>query len=229
MQEKVFVNKSTTQLSPIATSGSLTDKAYAAIKNAILSLQLEPGTALVESELANQLGISKIPLREALHQLENDGLVNRIPYKGVYVSGLTNKDAAELAMIRGALEGLAARLAMPNLTKEDLVKSESILKEAEQALERGDKDLCVAKGKEFHDYLIHRSGNSQLIHILENIDTRFHRFRLLSNDIRGRTAQSLEEHKRVLQALKRQDLDAVDHAMREHLTSVSIDLEKEAE
>lgn len=223
------MNKPTTMLTPIVSPGSLTDKAYIAIKNAILSLQLKPGTALVEGDLANQLGISKIPLREALHQLENDGLVYRIPYKGVYVSGLTNKDAAELAMIRGALEGLAARLAMPKLTKGDLVQAESILEEAEQALERGDKDLCVAKGKEFHDYVIHKSGNTQLMHILENIDTRFHRFRLLSNDIRGRTAQSLEEHKRILNALKRQDMDAVERAMREHLTSVSIDLEKEAE
>ncbi len=213
---------------PIASAGSLTDKAYAAIKTAILSLELEPGTPLVESELAKQLGISKIPLREALHQLENDGLVNRIPYKGVYVSGLTNQDAAELALIRGVLEGLAARLAMPKMTQADILKSEAILSEAQQALERGNKDLCVAKGKEFHDYLIQKSGNAQLMHILESIDTRFHRFRLLSNEIRGRTAQSLEEHKRILKALKDQDGDAVEHALREHLSSVSYDLEKEA-
>ena len=223
------MDKSNTPLPPIKTSVSLTDKAYTVIKTAILSLQLEPGAPLVESELANQLGISKIPLREALHQLANEGLVTHIPYKGVYVSGLTTKDAAELAMIRGALEGLAARLAAPRLTKEDLQRAEAILAEADQALERGNKDLCVTKGKEFHDFIITRSGNAQLSPILENIDTRFHRFRLLSNEIRGRTTQSLQEHKRILEALKRRDPDAVDHAMRDHLTSVSHDLEKEAE
>jgi DNA-binding GntR family transcriptional regulator len=222
------MKKSNASLSPLSSPVPLTDKAYAAIRTAILSLQLEPGEPLVESALANQLGISKIPLREALHQLENEGLVTRIPYKGVYVSGLTSKDAAELAMIRGSLEGLAGRLAAPRLTKEDIERAERLLEEAEQALARGDKDLCVAKGKEFHDMIIAKSGNDQLGPLLENLDARFHRFRLLSNEIRGRTALSLQEHKRILKALKRRDPDAVERAMREHLTSVSFDLEGKA-
>ncbi len=213
-------------LPPIKASIPLTAKAYAAIKAAILTLQFEPGAPLVESDLANQLGISKIPLREALHQLENEGLVTRIPYKGVYVSGLTTQEAADLALIRGALEGLAARLAAPHLTKEDLECAEAILQEAEQALAHGNKDLCVSKGKEFHDFIIGKSGNAQLVPLLENLDNRFHRFRLLSNHIRGRTAQSMKEHRLILQALKERDPEAVEQAMREHLTSVSSDLEK---
>lgn len=205
----------------------LTHKAYSAIKAAILSLQLEPGAALVENELAGQLGISKIPLREALHQLENEGLVTRIPYKGVYVSGVTTREAAEIAAIRGVLEGLAARLAARRLTDEQIEQAEEILSEAEKALRQEKKDLCVAKGKEFHDFVIAHCGNSQLSPILDNLDDRFHRFRLLSNEIRGRTSLSMREHQRILKALKRRDPDAVEQAMRDHLTSVSIDLEKE--
>jgi DNA-binding GntR family transcriptional regulator len=215
-------------LAQIKTSVPLTEKAYRAIKEAILSLQLQPGAALVEQDLASQLGISKIPLREALHQLENDGLVRRIPYKGVYVSNVSVKEAAEIAAIRGVLEGLAARLAAKRLTDEQLEQAEAILDEAEHALQQEDRDLSIAKGKEFHDFIIERCGNSELAPILETLDNRFHRFRLLSNEIRGRTAHSLREHRRVLKALKRRDPDAVERAMREHLTSVSIDLEKEA-
>ncbi len=206
----------------------LTQKAYIAIKAAILSLQLEPGAPLVETDLAGQLGISKIPLREALHQLENEGLVTRIPYKGVYVSGISNREAAEIAAIRGVLEGLAARLAARRLTEEQLEVAEAILAEAEKALRQEKNDLCGAKGKEFHDFIIAHCGNSQLPPILENLDDRFHRFRLVSNEVRGRTAQSLREHQRILKALKRRDPDGVEAAMRDHLSSVSNDLEKEA-
>lgn len=215
-------------LAQIKTSVPLTEKAYRAIKEAILSLQLQPGAALVEQDLASQLGISKIPLREALHQLENDGLVRRIPYRGVYVSNVSVKEAAEIAAIRGVLEGLAARLAAKRLTGEQLEQAEAILDEAERALQQEDGDLCAAKGKEFHDFVIERCGNSELPPLLRNLDNRFHRFRLLSNEIRGRTAQSLREHRRVLRALKRRDPDAVERAMRDHLTSVCFDLEKEA-
>ncbi len=221
--------KSSVPLAPVKSPVPLTEKAYSAIKAAILSLQLEPGAALVENDLAGQLGISKIPLREALHQLENEGLVTRIPYRGVYVTGVSVREAAEIAAIRGALEGMAARLAAKRLTDEQLEQAEAILDESDKALQQGNKELCVAKGKEFHDFIIARAGNSQLAPLLDNLDARFHRFRLLSNEIRGRTAESLREHRRVLRALKRRDLDAVEHAMRDHLTSVSHDLEKAAE
>lgn len=204
----------------------LPERAYHAIKEAILSLQLEPGAALVENELAAQLGISKIPLREALHQLENEGLVTRIPYKGVYVSNLSLKEAAEITAVRGALEGLAARLAAQRLDDKQLAEAERLLDEAERALNEGNKDLCVARGKEFHDLLIANCGNSELPPLLQVLDDRFHRFRLISNEVRGRTAQSQHEHRSVLQALKRRDPEAVEAAMRHHLSSVSVDLEK---
>ncbi len=215
-------------LSPVTEPVPLPDKAYSAIRAAILSFQLEPGAPLVEKDLASQLGISKIPLREALHQLENDGLVTRVPYKGVYVSRLTTKEAAELAIIRGALEGLAAFLATPRMTQDEIDRAGAILDEATSALRAGDLMLCDAKGREFHDLIIAKSDNSTLITILENLDVRFHRFRILSNQIRGRTTQSLQEHQRVLRALQCRDAVAAEHALREHLTSVGIDLEKEA-
>lgn len=216
-------------LAQIKTPVPLTEKAYCVIKEAILSMQLQPGTALVEQDLANQLGISKIPLREALHQLENDGLVTRVPYKGVYVSNVSVKEAVEIAAIRGVLEGLAARLAAKRLSVEQLEQAEAILNEAERALQQKDTELCTAKGKEFHDFIIERCGNSELAPILEMLDNRFHRFRLLSNEFRGRTALSLREHQRVLRALKRRDPEAVERAMRDHLTSVCSELGKEAE
>lgn len=221
--------KAKTALARVKVQTPLPERAYRAIKEAILSLQLEPGAALVENELAAQLGISKIPLREALHQLENEGLVTRIPYKGVYVSRLSLKEAAEITAVRGVLEGLAARLAAKRINDEQLAEAERILDEAEHALNEGNKDLCVFRGKEFHDLIIALCGNTELPPLLQVLDDRFHRFRLMSNEVRGRTAQSQCEHRKVLEALKRRDPDAVELAMRHHLASVSVDLEKQAE
>ncbi len=216
-------------LARVKTQTPLPERAYRAIKEAILSLQLEPGAPLIENELAAQLGISKIPLREALHHLETEGLVTRVPYKGVYVSNLSLKEAAEITAVRGALEGLAARLAAQRLDDKQVAEAERLLDEAERALNEGNKDLCVAKGKDFHDLLIANCGNSELPPLLQVLDDRFHRFRLLSNEVRGRTAQSQCEHRTVLEALKRRDPEAVEAAMRHHLSSVSVDLEKQAQ
>ncbi|MBI4757519.1 MAG: GntR family transcriptional regulator, partial [Chloroflexi bacterium] len=103
----------TFQLARVEGPLSLKDKAYAAIKDAILSLQLKPGEPLVETELAEQLGISKTPVRDALQHLERGGFVTRVLFKGTYVTEVTLKDLKEVFQLRAVLEGLAARLAAP--------------------------------------------------------------------------------------------------------------------
>ena len=105
MQEDAF------KFSRMRTGSTLTERVYSSVKEAILSLNLKPGSPLVEDELAGQLGTSKTPVRDALLALERDGLVTKIPYKGTYVSELTEDDAVEIFQLRSALEGLASRLA----------------------------------------------------------------------------------------------------------------------
>ncbi len=103
----------TFQLHRVTGPVSLKDKAYHAIKAAILSLKLKPGDPLVESDLAQQLGISKTPVRDALLELEREGFVTKVPFKGTYVTEITLKDVREVFQVRAVLEGLAARLAAP--------------------------------------------------------------------------------------------------------------------
>ena len=117
----------TYQLEKVGAPLSLKDRAYAAIKEAILSLKLQPGTLLVETELARQLGISKTPVRDALQELEREGLVTRILFKGTYVTEVSARDAEEIFQLRAVLEGLAARLATPRLTPEDLARARQLL------------------------------------------------------------------------------------------------------
>jgi DNA-binding GntR family transcriptional regulator len=124
----------------------------------------------VESELANQLGISKTPVRDALQELERDGLVVRLPFKGTYVTEVTERDLREIFQLRAVLEGLAARLATPLLTPQELDELDHNLSAAEAALARGDLALCSRLGKSVHDAIIEKANNERLIPMIRNLD-----------------------------------------------------------
>jgi DNA-binding GntR family transcriptional regulator len=219
----------TFQLPKVTEPVSLKDKAYNAIKSAILSLKLKPGDPLVESDLAQQLGISKTPVRDALLELEREGFVTKILFKGTYVTEITLKDVREAFQVRAVLEGLAARLAVPLLSAEELEEAEKIITAAEAALAEGDIALCSEHGKQFHSLIINKADNHRLQPLIRNLDDHLQRFRLLSDQINGRLNKSLTEHRKVLEALRRRDPIAAEEAMRGHLSSVLQDLSEEGE
>jgi len=211
-------------LQKVDTSPSLKDKAYTAIRDAILTLELEPGTSLVESDLARQLGISKTPVRDALQELERDGLVIRIPFKGTYVTEVMEKDLREIFQLRAVLEGLAARLATPLFTSQELDQLDRDHAASEDALAKGDLALCSKLGKGLHDAIIDKADNEQLITMIRNLDASLMRFRALSDRGSGRLDVSIREHRRIIDALRRQDAYAAEESVRDHLHSVLEDL-----
>jgi DNA-binding GntR family transcriptional regulator len=219
----------TFQLPKVAEPVSLKDKAYNVIKSAILSLKLKPGDPLVESDLAQQLGISKTPVRDALLELEREGFVTKILFKGTYVSEVTLKDVREVFQVRAVLEGLAARLAVPFLSANELEAAEKIIAAAEAALAEGDIVLCSEHGKRFHRLIINKADNQRLQTIILNLDDHLQRFRLLSDQINGRLNKSLKEHRKILQALRGREPIAAEEAVRGHLFSVLQDLSEEGE
>lgn len=213
-------------LGRVDTAQPLKDKAYAAIKDAILTVRLEPGMPLVESELAQQLGISKTPIRDALQELEREGFVTRVLYKGTQVTDVTILDIVEVFQLRAVLEGLAARLVAPQFSVQELDRISGILSSAEAALEAGDRKLCSAEGRKLHFAIIDKAeaDNLRLASIIRNLDDHVLRFRILSDRISGRLDKSVVEHRRVLDALYRRDPLAAEQAMRDHLFSVQHDL-----
>lgn len=219
----------TFQLPKVAEPVSLKDKAYHAIKNAILSLKFKPGDPLVESDLAQQLGISKTPVRDALLELEREGFVTKVLFKGTYVTEVKLQDVREAFQIRAVLEGLAARLATPLFSIEELEEAEKFIAEAEAVLAEGDTALCSELGRRFHNLIINKADNQRLQHIIRNLDEHHQRFRLLSDQISGRLNKSLKEHRKVLEALQRRDPAAAEEALRGHLFSVLQDLSEEGE
>ena len=217
------------QLPRVAEPVSLKDKAYKAIKSAILSLKLKPGDPLVESDLAQQLGISKTPVRDALLELEREGFVTKVLFKGTYVAEITLKDVREVFQVRAVLEGLAARLAAPFFSAKDLEEGEKIITAAEAALAEGDIVLCSEHGRRFHRLIINKADNQRLQTIILNLDDHLQRFRLLSDQINGRLNKSLKEHRKILEALGRKDPLAAEETARGHLFSVLQDLSEEGE
>jgi DNA-binding GntR family transcriptional regulator len=214
----------TYQLEKVDSILSLRDRAYAAIKEAILSLKLEPGMPVVENDLAQQLGISKTPVRDALLELEHEGFVTRIQFKGTYVTDVTMRDVAEIFQLRAVLEGLAARLATPLLSTEELEQIDISLTAAEAALDEGDLALCSELGQCIHNAIIDKAGSQRLTSITHNLDDHVRRFRVLSDRISGRLNKSVKEHRRVQAALCQRDPAAAEQAMRDHLFSVLKDL-----
>jgi DNA-binding GntR family transcriptional regulator len=218
-------------LGRVDTAQPLKDKAYAAIKDAILTVRLEPGMPLVESDLAQQLGISKTPIRDALQELEREGFVSRALYKGAQVTDVTVKDIVEVFQLRAVLEGFAARLVAPLFLDDELDRISGILSSAEAALEVGDRRLCSAEGRKLHFAIIDKAeaDNLRLASIIRNLDDHVLRFRILSDRISGRLDKSVVEHRRVLDALYRRDPLAAEQAMRNHLFSVQHDLSASGE
>ncbi len=212
------------QLDRLDGVSSLKDMAHRAIKEAILTLRLEPGTLLVESELAQQLGISKTPVRDALQELEREGFVTRILFKGTYVTDVTMKDVTEVFQLRAVLEGLAARLAAPVFTQQELDAIASRLDAAERAWAAGDVPACSLHGQALHEAIIGKADNQRLLLINRNLDEHVRRFRALSDRIAGRLGKSIAEHRRVLAALYDRDGERAEQAMRQHLESVLQDL-----
>ena len=151
------------------------------ISEAIVIGRLQPGNKLVETQLAEQLGVSRGPVREAIRRLEQMGLVEKIPYRGTFVSQLTNFDIEELYSVREPLEGMAARLLAQRQDTVALDSLNAIIKGMSQAAETSDKSKIVTLDADFHDSLISLCNHKLLNEIWAPVSIRMHRFLLLKN------------------------------------------------
>lgn len=206
---------------------SLAGRAHQVLRTAILQMTLAPGESLVEHKLANALGISKTPVRQALQRLEQAGLVVGIPNRGYFVSELTLSDAREILEIRAALEGLAARQAASRLTPSDLAVMEELLRNARELLEQDELERCAEIGHDFHRLVLSRSDNHRLGPMIEILNDQFHRIRLLSSRVPGRLPHSLDEHARIFNALQKGDGNLAEAHMRAHLLEVYVEIARD--
>jgi len=195
---------------------SSADAATHALREAIVRGVLVGGQPLRQDELAARLQVSKIPVREALRRLEAEGLVAFYPNRGATVAPLSEAEAEELAEIRIVLETTALRRAAPRAAAADLRRAQDILDEARH---EPDAARWSALNREFHEALYAPADRPQLLELIRQVNRRIDRYMYVTLADAGHQAQSLREHRLLLQAIRRGDVAAAEAVLTEHIAS----------
>ena len=196
----------------------LRDVVFNTLRQAILKGELKPGERLMEIQLANKLGVSRTPVREAIRKLELEGLVLMIPRKGAEVAEITRQDMEDVLEVRTALEELAVKDARDHITDAQLSELKKASNEFKKALLEG-KDLvtCADADMHFHDVILSATNNRRLIQMLNNLSEQMYRYRMeyLKDERTHKTL--IEEHDAIRRALKKHDKVKAGAAIRVHI------------
>lgn len=211
------------------SEGTLVDLATAALREEILSGELRPGERVHLAGAAERLGMSMVPVREALRSLASEGLVIAVPQRGYRVSPISADDLADLYRVRLVLDPMATELAVPRLTDADRAELESAMAALEQAYARGDRDAHRIAHRRFHFAIYSACGSAWLLRFLELMWDASYRYQRLSARRRGSLADRAAEHRRILAACLAGDAPGAAALMREHLALTLTAVETEPE
>ncbi|MCR5176988.1 MAG: GntR family transcriptional regulator [Anaerovibrio sp.] len=187
------------------------------LRDAIRKGTLKPGERLMEIQLAEELGVSRTPVREAIRKLELEGYVIMMPRRGTYVANLSIRDVNEVFEIRTSLDSLASGLAAERITDEELERLQRLLVAIGGYIEANDMEKIVETDTEFHDLLYQASRNSRLVGIIFNLREQLTRFRATSMAFPGRLKATLEEHRRIVEAIAQGDVAEAQAAAEYHM------------
>jgi DNA-binding GntR family transcriptional regulator len=199
------------------SKSSLVDQAYEAIRRRILDNVFPPGYQALESELAQALGISRTPVREALIRLQKEGLVSVVPRHGMRVLPVSPTDMAEIYAVLTALECAAAEmLAARRPGEEQLKPLMQATRDMERALKAGDLEAWAAADERFHRTLVELAGNRMLRETVENFWDRAHRARMVTLRLRPKPVNSTKEHTQLVERLRAGDAAGAVEVNRAH-------------
>ena len=195
----------------------LRDVVFNTLRRAILKGELEPGERLMEIALANKLGVSRTPIREAIRKLELEGLVIMIPRKGAEVAKITEKDLRDVLEVRTSLELLSIELACDRITSEELVELKQTCRAFEEALKGDDLTEMAEKDVAFHDVIFKATKNARLIQILNNLREQMYRYRMEYLKDKNFHQRLVEEHRMIVSAIDKKDKETAVSLIREHI------------
>jgi DNA-binding GntR family transcriptional regulator len=196
---------------------SLGEHVFESLKHSIVRGKISPGEWLVESHIAETLGISRTPVREAIHKLEREGLIERQPRGGFTVLGFERDDIEETFGIRSVLEGYAARLAAVKHGAQELEDLESKIDEFQNALDRKKMNLLPKINTEFHDLLYSLSKSPKLINMINALRDQIYRYRQMILKERQFASTSNQDHKKMLKYIRKRDAEGAERIVREHI------------
>ncbi len=201
----------------IADKYSLRGRVYKKIREDILSGVYHENEELKENTLGLELGVSRTPVREALRQLELEGLVTMIPNKGAYVTGITSKDIHDIYTIRSYLEGLCARWACEHITEAQIEALEEVLYLSDFHARRGHHEQLVELDNKFHELIYNACGSKILNHVLSDFHQYVERVRKITLAMPSRAAKSNKEHADIVEAIKKRDGKLAEALAYEHI------------
>lgn len=201
----------------------LRDVVFNTLRRAILKGELKPGERLMEIALADKLGVSRTPIREAIRKLELEGLVVMAPRKGAKVASITERDLNDVLEVRKGMEVLAISLACKRITGEELEKLEIIERDFQNLIESGNLTELAEMDVKFHDTIYQATNNQRLVQLLNNLREQMYRYRMeYLKDIAVRRTLA-EEHKAICQALRERNQQQA-----EKYVSIHIDNQQKA-
>lgn len=195
----------------------LRDVVFHTLRSAILKGELAPGERLMEIRLAQKLGVSRTPVREAIRKLELEGLVVMMPRRGAMVAQITVQEMENVLEVRAALEELAVRKACENITQEQLHSLKKAVEDFKKSLEKEELSACVEADMAFHETIYEAAQNRRLQQILQNLREQMYRCRLEYLKDKRMHRLLVEEHDTIRRAVKKNDPEKAGSAMRIHI------------
>ena len=204
----------------------LRDVVFNTLRQAILKGELEPGERLMEIQLAERLGVSRTPIREAIRKLELEGLVLMIPRKGAEVAEISEKSLREVLEVRRSLEELAIELDCQRITPEELTDLEEAENGFARAVETGEVMAIAESDEHFHELIYQATANERLVQILNNLREQMYRYRLEYIKDEDRRQILVVEHEHILRAIRSRNMAEAKSAVREHIDNQQLTITK---
>lgn len=195
----------------------LRDVVFNTLRQAILRGELKPGERLMEIQLANKLGVSRTPIREAIRKLELEGLVLMIPRKGAEVAEITEKNLRDVLEVRAALEELAVQLACVRIDEEGIEHLKKVAKDFEATLDSGDITRIAEADVAYHDVIYFATDNRRLIQLLNNLREQMYRYRVEYLKQKECHPKLLAEHQDIIRAIENGEQDIAARITNQHI------------
>ncbi len=200
----------------------LRDVVFNTLRQAILKGELKPGERLMEIQLADLLGVSRTPIREAIRKLELEGLVLMIPRKGAEVAKISEKSLRDVLEVRRSLEELALELACQRITEDQMNALEEAQGKFEEAINNGDTMAMAETDESYHDVIYQATGNDRLVQILNNLREQMYRYRLEYLKDASKRQILIIEHDHIVKAVKACNIQEARAAIREHIDNQEV-------
>ena len=210
----------------IKSPPTIREEVYKYLREKILAGQVAPGDRLIETKLAEEINTSRTPVREALHKLEMERLIQSIPRVGYVVRAITEEEVEEICEIRLAVETLAVKWASAKITSKEVKRLEKIIVLTNNHIMKSETQAVVELDTEFHNIICKASRSQRIQEISHNLRDHMLRFRIKGLSVPEIASRSNEGHHRILNALRKGDVNDIESAVSFHLNSTKRDVKK---